>query len=74
MSHYQDRLAAECHKNAENYDFYLKSIEDIRSKIKTIRYEDLALDFSTHAKEIFFEFSTRRLRAVVSNLASEIFL
>ena len=53
MSHFQDRLAAECSKNAANYDFFLESIDDIRSKIKPIRYEDLALDFSTHAKKVF---------------------
>jgi len=64
MSHFQDRLAAECNKNAANYDFFLESIDDIRSKIKPIRYEDLALDFSTHAKESFIcQFS------VVSNLS-----
>ena len=54
MSHFKDRLAAECNKNAANYDFYLESIDGIRSKIKLIRYEDLALDFSSNAKESFF--------------------
>ena len=53
MSHYQDRLAAECSKTAANYDFYFNSIEGIKSKIKLIRYEDLALDFASHAREIY---------------------
>ena len=54
MSHYKDRLAAECRKTAENYDFFLNSTVNIQSKIKTVRYEDLALDFTMHAKEFFF--------------------
>ena len=59
MSHYQTRLAAECSKTAANYDFYQNSTASIKSKIRTIRYEDLALNFPMHAKEYFLNIPSK---------------
>ena len=50
MSHFFDRLKAECNSSALNYDFYFNAIGTVRSSIMMIRYEDVALRYKYYAK------------------------